>query len=109
MANGHCCHLKHLKTALSKGAFPEKAGLYWGLYFVITLVWTNTQNKCSGLEQHSQPIREWELQVHYWNNLAVKFYPEDNPTYFPAVYKRKLHNTTGKSFQAALLHSRNKR
>lgn len=63
VANGHCCHLKHLKSALSKAAFPGKAGLYWGLYSVLALVWTNTLNKRSGLEQHSQPIREWELQV----------------------------------------------
>lgn len=83
VANRHCCHLKHLKPALAKAAFPGKAGLYLGWYFVIALVWTNTQNKCSGLEQHSQPIREWQLQVHYWNNLPVKFYPEDNPIYFP--------------------------
>lgn len=83
MVNGHCCHLKYLKSALSKAAFPGKAGLYWGLHSVIALVCTNTLNKCSGLEQQSQPIREWELQVHYWNNLPVNFYLEDNPIYFP--------------------------
>lgn len=98
--------LKTSQSSPGQGCFPGKAGLCWGLSSAIALIWINTLNKCSGLEQ---PSREWQLQVHCCNNLPVKFHPEDNPIYFPQCIQGNHTVLMEKASKQALGYSRNKK